>query len=165
MSAPGLDALQRGFAQAPAYTQAQLEAGMTEAVMLLQREVKDALPAVSGLTRASVFSDTFSTPAGVLGVVASNSIAAAAVELGTKPHMPPVAPIEAWVREKLGIAVTEARGVAFAVARKIARVGTKAQHSFGKTLERHMGTLSRIFEGRAQNVAAHLVSQAKGGKA
>lgn len=165
LSAPGLAALQRGFAQAPEYTQAQLEAGMVEATMLLEREVKDVMPAVSGLTRTSVFSDAFSTPAGVLGVVASSSIAAAAVELGTKPHMPPVAPIEAWVREKLGIAGPEARGVAFAVARKIARVGTKAQHPFGKTLDRHMGALSRIFEGVAQNVATHLVSQANGGKA
>lgn len=158
ISAPGLVALRRGFEAAADYTQKQLLDGMSEAVALLEREAKDAMPAVSGLTRGSITSDTFSTPAGVLGVVGSASIAAAAVELGTRPHMPPVAPIARWVQEKLGVPADRAHGVAFAVARKISRVGTKAQRPFERTLRRQMGALTRIFEQRAQNVADHLAA-------
>lgn len=165
LSAPSLVALQQGFARAPEYTRSELLAAMTEGTQLLEREVKDDMPAVSGLTRASVFSDAFSTPAGVLGVVGSASVAAAAVELGTKPHMPPVAPLEAWVHEKLGIAGPQARGVAFAIARKIASRGTKGQHHFSGVLALQLGALTRLFEGAAQRVAAHLARDAQGGRA
>lgn len=48
------------------------------------------------------------------------------VHEGTKPHWPPVAPIREWVRKKLGIADrAQIRRVAFLVARKIARSGTR----------------------------------------
>jgi hypothetical protein len=164
ITAPDLVALQRGLAQAPKYTRERLLDAMTEATLYLEREVKDRFPAVSGLTRNSITSDAFSTSAGVLGVVGSASIAAVAVELGTKPHMPPVAPIVIWVIEKLGLSSTEARGAAFAIARKIARVGTKGQGHFQKAMQDGIGTLSRIFSDAAQDVAAHLVIEASKGR-
>lgn len=165
ITAPGLAALQRGFEKAPVYTREALLAAMTDATQLLEREVKDAMPAVSGLTRASVTSDAFSTPAGVLGVVGSASVAAVAVELGTRPHMPPIEPLIGWVQEKLGVSAQDARSVAFAVAMKIKRHGTKAQHPFRNTLDRQGAALSRIFEGAAQAVASHLAADVNGGQA
>lgn len=165
ISAPGLVALQQGFERAPIYTREAMLVAMTEATQFLEREVKDALPAVSGLTRASVTSDAFSTSAGVLGVVGSASVAAAAVELGTRPHMPPVEPLIGWVQEKLGVSAQDARGVAFAVAMKIRRHGTKAQAPFRKTLDRQAAALGRIFEGAAQAVATRLANDVNGGLA
>lgn len=165
ITAPGLAALQRGFEKAPVYTREALLAAMTDATQLLEREVKDAMPAVSGLTRASVTSDAFSTPAGVLGVVGSASVAAVAVELGTRPHMPPIEPLIGWVQEKLGVSAQDARSVAFAVAMKIKKHGTKAQSPFRKTLDRQGAALSRIFEGAAQVVASHLAADVNGGQA
>ena len=44
---------------------------------------------------------------------------------GRRPgNRPPIAPIERWVNAKLGIGGQQARGVAFAVANKIANEGT-----------------------------------------
>lgn len=162
ISANGLAALQRGFKEAPAYARRELLAGMTEATLLLERESKDAFPSASGLTRASIFSDAFSTPAGALGVVGSASIAAVAVELGTRPHKPPVGPIEAWVNEKLGIQGKEARGIAFAIANKIAKRGTKAQYPFRNTWNGQFSAVVGVFERAASRVAAHLAAKANG---
>lgn len=46
------------------------------------------------------------------------------VEFGSRPHWPPVEPIQFWVMRKLGIPVEEAPRVAFLVSRKISRIGT-----------------------------------------
>lgn len=152
ISLDNLDKLQRSLAAAPARTQEVLLGAMTSVTQLLEREVADAMPAVSGLTRASISSDAFSTPAGVLGVVGSPSVAALAVELGTKPHMPPVSPILDWVHQKLGLAGPEAKSAAFAIARKIARVGTSAQRPFEKTLKAQSGQIVRTFETAIQGL-------------
>lgn len=162
ITATSLAALQRGFKEAPEYTRQELLSGMVEGTQLLEREVKDEFPSVSGLTRASIFSDAFSTPAGVLGVVGSNSVAAAAVELGTKPHMPPVEPIEAWVNDKLGITGKAARRVAFAIALKIAKKGTKAQRPFKNTFELQYRTIGMVFERAAGRVATRLAGNVNG---
>jgi hypothetical protein len=53
------------------------------------------------------------------------------VELGTRPHFPPVDALMDWVKVKLGISSpTEARRVAFLVARKIAARGTQGAFMF-----------------------------------
>lgn len=165
IDASGLAALQRGFERAPEFTRERLLTAMTEATLYLEREVKDAFPAVSGLTRASITADAFSTPAGVLGVVGSASPAVAAVELGTKPHMPPVAAILLWVQDKFGLSGEEAESMAWGVARKIRARGTKGQGHFQKTLAGATGTLTSIFQGAVQDVAQHLADDARGGLA
>lgn len=159
ISAPGLAALQQGFEQAPVFTGTALLGAMTEAVTMLEAEVKDAMPAVSGLTRNSVTGDAFSTPAGVLGVVGSAAVAAAVVELGSRPHMPPVTPLVTWVQEVKGLSGKEATAAAWRIAMAIKRRGTKAQRPFARTLERAQPTLGQIFEGAAQSIAIHLAAQ------
>jgi hypothetical protein len=157
LSARALDVLQRGFDQAPALTNQVLMGAMTEATMLLEREVKEAIPrGATGLTAGSITSDIFSTPAGVLGVVGSSQPALLFVELGTKPHMPPVAALVPWVRSVLGLAEKEAKGVAFLIARKIARHGTKAQRPLARTLEANGAQVVRIFEDAADRLAGQI---------
>ena len=47
------------------------------------------------------------------------------VEVGTRPHFPPPAAIEGWVRRRLGVTSDrQARELAFLIGRKIARTGT-----------------------------------------
>lgn len=62
---------------------------------------------------------------------------AAAVEYGTRPHRPPIEPLAEWAMRK-GIASTEseARGIAFAIASKIAKEGTKPTFFFRKAMTR-----------------------------
>lgn len=56
------------------------------------------------------------------GIVAVGEKYGAYVEFGTRPHFPPIAPLERWAKTKLG-----KDGLGFLIARKIARKGTKAQ--------------------------------------
>lgn len=165
VSAPGLAALQRGFKEAPDYTRQELLVAMTTATALLEREFKDAFPSVSGLTRASIHGDAFSTPTGALGVVGSASVAVAAVELGTKPHMPPVEALESWVHDRMGLAGKEALGVAWAIARKIAKRGTKAQYPIRDSWDAQYKSVAQMFEQAAGRIAAHLIATGNGGAA
>ena len=66
------------------------------------------------------------------------------VDLGTRPHYPPIAPLIKWVREKKSIATKEKTGnkklpsekqVAFLVQRKIGREGTDANRTVARTQE------------------------------
>jgi hypothetical protein len=96
-----------------------------EATALLEREVKDATPTATGLTRASIGSFITEIPDGLLGVVGSAQPHVEYVELGTRPHFPPLEPIQDWVRVKFGISEqSEIEAAALAIARKIAARGT-----------------------------------------
>ena len=161
MTFAGLDALQRGYAQAPDVTRRELLAAMTQGTLLVKREVKDGMPRASGLTAASVASDAFSTPLGVIGTVGSSQPSATFLELGTKPHMPPIEALIPWVKAVLGVEPKRARSVAFLVARKIARKGTQPRRVFEKAAAATEGQVLRMFEDAAGRVAAHL----EGGRA
>jgi hypothetical protein len=156
LSLPTVAQLQAAFKQAPQVTISAMLAAMTEATLLLEREAKELMPTASGMTRASISSDAFITPVGVIGITASNQPSAAFVELGTRPHMPPIAPIQRWVQDRLGITGAEGKRVAWLVARKIARQGTKPQKIFERTLQANEGQLVAIFEGAVQRLAGHL---------
>ena len=71
VSIEGLAVLQRGMEQAPEMTRNALLYAMTEATMLTERETRELMPRVSGLTAASIESDAFATPVGVVGTVGS----------------------------------------------------------------------------------------------
>lgn len=157
ISIAGLDAFARGLASAPAFTREQLEAAMTEATLLVQREWQDGMPRVSGMTANSIQADVASTPTGVLGVVGSSQPTALFIELGTRPHMPPIDAIEPWVKAVMGISQPqELRRVSFLVARKIAHEGTKAQYPMAKAVAAVEGQVLQMFEHAAARVAAHL---------
>ena len=158
ISLGGLQSFANGLREAPAYTDQVLQEAMTEATLLVQREWQENMPRVSGLTARSISSDVASTPAGVLGIVSSSQPNALFLELGTRPHMPPVAAIEPWVKAVLGIREPkEVKRVAFLVARKIAREGTPAQHPMARAVQSTEGQVIAMFERAAAKVAAHLV--------
>lgn len=163
ISAPALAAIHRGWAEAPAMTRRELLAAMTQGTLLVEREVKEGIPrGATGLTAASVTSDAFSTPAGILGVVASSQPSATFVELGTRAHMPPVDALVPWVRAVLGVDAKRAPSVAYLIARKIARRGTKAKQPFAKALARTEGQVLRMFEAAADRIAQNLAGQVGG---
>lgn len=156
----GMDSIQRGFAAAPKETLRLLLAAMKQATMLVEREVKERMPrGATGLTAASISSDAYSTPAGVLGVVGSSQASAVFVELGTKPHMPPVAALVPWVQAVLGVNAKDAPGVAFLIARKIAVKGTEAQHPFENTMIATQSQVIGMFETAADQIATMLAGR------
>jgi hypothetical protein len=161
MSVDSLRQLQRALQEAPEVAERELTAAATEAVLLVEREVQERISVgATGLTRASVTGDVMSTPVGPLGVVGSSQVSALFVELGTKPHMPPVAPLVPWVRNVLGVPAKDARNVAFLVARKIAVHGTPAQRPFGQAAEATQAEVVRIYEDAVGRMAGRLAGDA-----
>lgn len=126
----GVDELARAWANAPQIAQAQLEQFMEGATLHVQGEVQERTPAAHGTLKQSITSEVEVLADSVIGVVGTPLSYAIPVELGTRPHFPPVDAIEDWVRVKLGITGPEARGVAFAIARKIAARGTQGAFMF-----------------------------------
>ena len=162
LSAPALETMHRALRDAPRMAERELLVAATEATQLVEREVKENIPrGATGLTAQSVTSDAFSTPAGVLGVVGSAMPSALWLEVGTKPHMPPVEALVPWVKAVLGIAdAKEAKSVAFLVARKIKARGTAAQKPFERALQASEAQILRFYEEAAGRMAANLAGGA-----
>lgn len=138
--------IQAQLARAPDVVRDELVAAMTEADLLLEREVKERTPKAHGLLRESIIGTEHVGALGVEGVVGSPLIYAAPVELGTKPHFPPVDALVDWVKTQLHITdEREARGVAFLVGRKIARSGTKGAFMFQKSFDAMRAQIDQIF--------------------
>ena len=71
----------------------------------------------------------------------------APVDLGSRPHFPPVDAIVPWVIKKFGVTDEQtARGIAFAIARKIARRGTVGAFQYEKAMEILQGEAVGILE-------------------
>ncbi len=74
-------------------------------------------------------------------------IYAVPVELGTKPHMPPLQPLMDWVKLKLGIRDMEEREkVAQKIRWKIYHYGTKGHRMFERALRACRPRIQEIFE-------------------
>lgn len=126
-----LKRLAAAYERAPEIVDEEVERFVAAATAHLQAEVQDRTPTTHGTLRASIIGDVRRLPGiGVEGIVGTSLAYAPAVEDGTRPHMPPVEPLAAWARQKLGVTGREADRAAWAIARKIARVGTEGAHMF-----------------------------------
>lgn len=142
MSGPALgltytDDARRALAQAPAVFLREMAAGIVEAQALAEREVKERTPTSgAGTLRDSIGAlpiDLSGTR--VEGVVGTSLAYALPVEMGAKPHMPPIAPLVDWVRRKLGVAdAAEARGIAHAIRWHQYRYGMRGSWMFRDAL-------------------------------
>ncbi|WP_341893880.1 hypothetical protein [Ferrovibrio terrae] len=121
-----------------------------EGSMLLQRETQEETPTgvgAGGGLRGSIIAikpvvSALNIEAGA-GTSAAHAIP---VELGSKPHRPPVKPLEDWAHLKLGLPYDEAAAAAWRIASAISRRGTKPAHMFKRAFERNRGQVQRIFE-------------------
>jgi len=157
MEIDGWQALDAAWRQAPEMVREELLAAVTEADQLLEREVKDKTPTATGVSRASIFSREQALESGAIGVVGTALPHVAYVELGTKPHFPPVEALEDWVRAKLRISdEKKIHGVALAIARKIAVRGTLGVGMFHRTWAQQQAGVLRIFAAAQIRIAARL---------
>lgn len=127
--------------------QDELERAMTESVILVEGAVVKRTPVNTGSLRQSIDRSVRGRLARIEGRVFTPSPYGLPVERGRKPgKFPPIAPIELWVRRKLQVSDSEARSVAFLVARKIARRGTKGAFMFQEGLEASRGKVNKTFD-------------------
>lgn len=116
----------------PDISQDVREAKVTEAIMLLEAAVKKGTPWGAGPIhlRDSVHSKVSVLGSKVHGLTGTPMEHGEPVEHGTKPHFPPTGPIAFWVEKKMGLSGKDAERVAFLIARKISKKGTKGQKMF-----------------------------------
>lgn len=109
------------------------EPAVWQASLLAQREIVERTP--RGVTTALANSIQARDPEiladGVIGAVGTSLDYAEPVELGSRPHFPPIEPLQLWVQAKLGISdPDESERVAYAIAWKIKARGTEGAFMF-----------------------------------
>ena len=153
-------ALAEAWRAAPQIVRDEMGRAMTEALLLLEREVKELTPVGvgggAGLKGSIAAGEPQRLGDEVIGVVGTSLPYALPVELGSKPHFPPVEPLEEWARIKLGVPASEARGVGFAIARKIAAKGTNPVKMFTRAFAANRVRVVRIFDASLRRIAARL---------
>lgn len=149
--------------QAPDITREEMTASVQEILLLLEREIKDDTPVgvggaagLRGSITHQIMGTALSGGVGVAGKVFTPMAHGLPVELGTKPHWPPIEPIADWVRAKLGVPRAEAGSVAFLVARKISRKGTEGAHMFENNLNEHAQQITKMLLAALDRIAARL---------
>lgn len=125
--------------RAPEIMGEEMYRSVVEADKYIQGELQQNLPrGAAGLGGAAGLAGSVATEEqrmadNVVGAVFSPLEYAVYVETGTRPHFPPIEPLEDWVQQKLGIEdERERRSVAFLIARKISVKGTPADGTWGR---------------------------------
>lgn len=124
---------------------------MRDATLVVERSAKQNSPVDTGRLRASIVPEVIGRDKEVQGIVGSNVKYAPFMELGTRPHWPPLESIIAWVHRKqmtgtysikthrrMGSKTTQEgqdRATAFLIARAISRRGTKALRYLGRAID------------------------------
>lgn len=160
ISLEGMKELQAALAIARPIVLEELERAVEEADLLIEREVGERAPVGAGGAagfKGSLFHTREVSDMRVIGVVSTSVSHAAPVELGTRPHFPPVDALIDWVKAKFGVSSEkQARGIAFLVARKISIRGTKGQFPFERTFHETDAQVGEIFQAAGKRITDRL---------
>lgn len=176
---PDAQAISAAFAAAPAMVLDELETTMGSLMLYLDRETRENTPTAAGTLRSAWFTrvDVVASLDAVFGRLTNPLPYALPVELGTRPHHPPLAPLINWVEQKLGIGeydlapARNGRGpmtggeIARAIQRKIGRYGSPGMGMAHYALADARETIQAEFAECAQRIGARLEAMAKGGGA
>lgn len=150
------------FAQAPAVVMDELETAMSSSLAYLYREAVERTPTAAGVLRRAYQTEQFSAFSAVFGTLRNTLPYAMPVEMGTRPHFPPVAAIQAWVEVKLGLAGEEAESAAWAIARKISRFGTPGFGMVRYALQDGRETIEQEFRDAVTRITGRMAALAGG---
>lgn len=142
------DELADVFARAPKTVAKFLGSSMEQAVSLLHYRVSDKTPigvGNAGHLATSIQTDVTTLTDSVIGAVGTNKPYGEAVELGTKPHMPPIQPLFDWCQVVLGLDEDKAQQVAFLIAMKIKHKGTEGKFMFRDSFEESEQQIEAMF--------------------
>ena len=119
-------ALTRAFAQAPEIVLQELETATGSALAYLQSETAERTPTDLGTLRGAFVPAVYVSPGldAVFSELANPLPYALPVEMGTRPHYPPLEPLVGWVERKLQLFGDEAESAARAIQHKIGLVGS-----------------------------------------
>jgi hypothetical protein len=148
VSLKGLEETAASVDAYPQFVSQELNVAMEAALQLLEGQVAARTPVNTGQLRQSITHQILSPFPNLIGQVGSPLPYAPVMEEGRRPgaKMPPVDAIKLWVVRKLGIPPEEADGVAFVIARSIARKGIEGRHMFQEGLEVSEPHINRLFD-------------------
>jgi len=161
--------------RAPAELQAAIERGSHKLGSEMQKTAQAVLerhtpfPAVAfgNLVRGIQYEVKTQPPLGLtLYVAPPADVYALPVETGSRPHFPPIAALLPWVKKKLslpagGIDEPEAKALAFVVARKISKTGTKGVFFFERTRQAHEPDAAATYDFYLDEAIARLEASAQ----
>ena len=125
---------------------AEMRKGMKEALDVLHAEITGRTPVNTGALRQSIQPVIRGRAPSFVGEVGTPLVYGWPVERGRKPgKMPPIDAIELWVNRKLGLEGSEARGVAYLIARTIGRRGTRGEAMFFRGTEASRTRVDQIW--------------------
>lgn len=127
-----------------------IQNAMRDATLYVTRDAKINVPVDTGRLRSSITPEVSIESDTVQGVVGSNVTYAPYVELGTRPHWPPIAALEVWARRH--------HTSAFLVARAIAQRGTPAREFLQKAFETNKDKIER----RLHQAVEGIINKANG---
>ncbi|WP_153117372.1 hypothetical protein [Rhodocyclus tenuis] len=148
------------WAKAPEIAREEFRALIFKGVNAMEEDAKNLVPTNHGSLRASIYHEVreFAVGLGVEGVTGTASNYAIPVELGSKPHTPPIAPLIDWAQQKFGLEEKEAEGVAFAVAYRIAQRGTLGVGMFHRAFAANRGALEAGSRVAAKRIVARMTA-------
>lgn len=155
----GLDAamaISRAWATHPQLVTDELETAMLSSLLYLEGQTAERTPANLGTLRRSYTSSVSTFVDAVFGTMSSPVSYAMPIEMGTRPHFPPLAPLINWVEAKLGLVGEEAEGAARGIQRKIGRFGTPGYGMARYALIDGQATIRGEFDEAAERIVARL---------
>lgn len=159
-------AMARGWAVAPDMVIEELETAMGSSLLYLQgqaaersRERPDGLNGANrGLLARSFDTRMVSFIDAVFGEVTNPLSYALPVELGTRPHWPPLSPLIDWVEAKIGLVGDEAEGMARGIQRKIGARGSVGRFMARDALAHGVATVQQEFADAAERITQRLAA-------
>lgn len=152
------ETISRAFTAFPSMVVREMETAMGSALGYLQHEVADLGPKNAGLLAQNWSPTVQSSDAMVVGVLRNSLSYAIPVELGTKPHFPPVDAIQNWVEVKLHLYGAEAEEAARSIAWKIAHYGTKGHFMAHRALADGKETIADEFRAAAARIVTNMAA-------
>lgn len=150
----GFDELVELWSQAPEMVQREMTSAAWASSLRVEKEVRERTPkGANGFLAMSIAAhEPVVIPGGVIGLVGTSLSYAEPVELGTKPHMPPIQPLIEWVEVVLGLDGEAAEQAAQSIAWKIAKKGTEGKFMFRDGFAASEDYIKRTFRQALSNI-------------
>lgn len=158
LAVKGFDELVDLWSQAPDLVQREMTSAAWSSSLRIECEVRERTPkGANGFLAMSIAAlEPVVIPGGVMGMVGTSLSYAEPVELGTKPHMPPIQPLIEWVEVVLGLEGEAAEQAAQSIAWKIAKKGTEGKFMFRDGFAASEDYIKRKFRQALSNIRNNL---------
>jgi hypothetical protein len=148
----GLDEIRAMAQKYPDISKTQTNWAIRRSIIALQGDSMRNAPKDTGYLAGHITTQ-FGDYWGILDAGAEYSLP---VHEGSKPHFPPTSVLVNWVSRKFGVSGTQAKSIAFLIARKIARTGTKGRPFMGDAVRTNERNIQVNFDTALENIIKQL---------